>query len=354
MRFWLTRTAATAIMSVDNASVTGMDYSALPSNVRLVEWRDAGDGEIEYNDRPPLREQTFDVIPYCPYFDQFLTKLTGVTLAQAKKVKRDLIAEIYETKRQLPFHYPVAAGDYWWDASDDNMASSVIPSVQNSIASINSIVASLNTTIPAISTKITGSQTQLNLVNNAASGLKSEINAGLITQINAILVSAINAISGQFYACVVAPGNSLISYLNDTVLGYLDLPANTVNAKLQAGASIGLTTDIVHHLTDPFNGYGSGASATNLNFMTTPFPSNITVAGVPWTPLVNVPLSNSGWIPVGGTVPVTVTPAEAAAIMQGIAARSNDLSIKKNTKIGEVNALTTVAAVIAYDVTAGW
>jgi hypothetical protein len=40
--------------------------------------------------------------------------------------------------------------------------------------------------------------------------------------------------------------------------------------------------------------------------------------------------------------------------MSGIAARTNDLNLKRNTKIGEVNALTTVDDVIAYDVTTGW
>ena len=75
---------------------------------------------------------------------------------------------------------------------------------------------------------------------------------------------------------------------------------------------------------------------------------------VPWTALPNVATSDVVWIPVGGTAPVTVTPAEQAAIMSGIAARTNDLNVKKNTKLGQVAALTTIDAVIDYDVTTGW
>jgi len=40
--------------------------------------------------------------------------------------------------------------------------------------------------------------------------------------------------------------------------------------------------------------------------------------------------------------------------LTGIADRTNELFIIKNQKIGEVNALTTVAEVIAYDVLADW
>ena len=40
--------------------------------------------------------------------------------------------------------------------------------------------------------------------------------------------------------------------------------------------------------------------------------------------------------------------------MNGIAARTNDLQRQENTRSRQVNALTTVPAVIAYDVTTGW
>jgi hypothetical protein len=80
----------------------------------------------------------------------------------------------------------------------------------------------------------------------------------------------------------------------------------------------------------------------------------VTGSDIPWTNVPHVPVANAAWIPIGATSPVNVTPAEQAAIMSGIAARAADLNVKQNIKIGEVNALTTVTAVINYDVTTGW
>ena len=45
---------------------------------------------------------------------------------------------------------------------------------------------------------------------------------------------------------------------------------------------------------------------------------------------------------------------EQAAILSGIAARANDLNVKKNAKIAAITALTDIDDVIDYDVTAGW
>jgi hypothetical protein len=49
-----------------------------------------------------------------------------------------------------------------------------------------------------------------------------------------------------------------------------------------------------------------------------------------------------------------VTSAEQGAINNGITSKTQSLTTAKNSKIAAVNALTTIAAVIAYDVTAGW
>ena len=72
-----------------------------------------------------------------------------------------------------------------------------------------------------------------------------------------------------------------------------------------------------------------------------------------WTPMPG-PTTGLQWIPIGGTTPVPVTPAEETAILSGIAARTNTLAGKKNTKVAEVKALTAIPDVIDYDVTTGW
>jgi hypothetical protein len=246
MRWWL-NTDDPQIFCVDNATVSGMDFSSLPANLWMVQWTD-GKGELENqidantNDNG-LRERFIDVVPYAPFFQQFLAKLPMLTLAQAQQVQIDLIKQIFESKRQDPYHYPIAAGDYTWDASDEAMVSS------SSVASTNGLL-------------------------------------------------------------------NLATFLNGMV--------DTLNASIPA-----FTTDGISYVASP------GLSA----------------------PIAHVVLPTGPgmqWIPVGDTVPVTVTQAEQTAILNGISARTNALAGKKNVKVAQVKALTTIPAVIAYNVTTGW
>lgn len=121
MRWWLN--TDNKAFSYENALVTGgMDFSSLPTDIWMVQWID-GQGEIEYQDADGnnlngIRENFADVTPWAPFFQQFMILLPGITLAQAQKIQCDLINELYNDKRELPFHYPVAAGDFSWDATD--------------------------------------------------------------------------------------------------------------------------------------------------------------------------------------------------------------------------------------------
>jgi hypothetical protein len=352
-------------MSVDNASVAGMNYTTFPAHVSLVEWRE-GKGEVEYDDRPPLRESVYDVLPYCPFFDQFLTKLKGVTLPQAKKVKIDLVASVYDTKRQAPFHYPVAAGDYYWDATDEAMGSSTSAALQNTTAKLNEVVSRLN----ALVNSLLNAQLVAQINTNVAAGVNAAITAYnngvvaaanvLVSHINSQIVTPTNAAitDANTYTVGILNAN-LIPFINNTMIGSIG-SGNTINGKLQgftfealgilvaapglAGsmAPIGFGFPATGNFCSALGDGFSGAAGIN------------GVDGLPWTNVTNATTSNQQWIPVGGTTPVTVTPAEQAAIMSGIGVRSNDLAVKRNTKIGQINALTTVAAVIAYDVTTGW
>ncbi|MBO0716536.1 MAG: hypothetical protein J2P55_04270, partial [Rhizobiales bacterium] len=49
--FWMVTSAGA--MCVDNANVTGMNFSSLPPNVAMIQWRE-GRGEIEYSTGPAL------------------------------------------------------------------------------------------------------------------------------------------------------------------------------------------------------------------------------------------------------------------------------------------------------------
>lgn len=389
MRWWL-NTDSPRLFSVDNASVKGMDFSALDPDIWMVQWTE-GTGEIERQDDKGanlngLREQFIDITPYAPLFQQFLTLLQqqGLTLDQAKKVQIDLINQVFESKRQAPFHYPIAVGDYWWDATDATMGASTNAALQNTIAKVNEIASRLNSLVTAllngqliaqvnsrVTTKANSNDQQLRTdAQNAIVAYNVVVSslAVLISHINGQIVTPANAAFGDYNAFVVDVGNALIGHINTTMLGNFegtpDAGPNSINNRLRA-ADRGGSVTAAPGLSGNIAAFGSGfahtgnflsalgdafAGASGMNALT----GIQSIDNLAWTAIANVPTSSQQWIPIGATAPVNVTPAEQAAIMSGIAARTNDLNVKRNTKVVQVNALTTIAAVIAYDVTTGW
>jgi hypothetical protein len=302
-------------MGVDNAAVIGMDYSGLPANVYIVEWKE-DHGEIEYNDREPgLRENFIDIIPYAPYFQDFLSKLASPTLAQAKKMQIDIISLIYVSKRQLPFHYVVSAGSYDWDATDGETAAMSLQVIPKFYDVLGSLISQINAN-------------DQNIISQA-NGMRSGVNS-LITIVN------LNHTAGD----------DSVAHINNVVLGAWSFGGsdNTINQKLRTGsdgfAAPGLSTDIGHITVSYSNYTGSIAALTNPTAVALP-------SG--WT-------SGTGitWTPIGEEDPVDLSVLEMMGILSGIAARQQDALAVKTQKISEVNALATVAEVIAYDVTDGW
>lgn len=315
MRWWIIRDPVR--MSVDNDAVANIDLSDFPPELWMVEWRE-GRGETQPDANEPgangLRRNFIDVTPWVHYFPRFMRALPYLTIDQAKKIQIDLINELYESKRQAPFHYPVAAGDYWWDASDGTMFGSTTAGLQNAIAKVNEIIARLNSAIP--------------FLDDADEDLKADSNVYLRDA-----------------------GNALISYLNVTVVGTPAVPPvlggeNNINGALREFSVMidGAPVTVARP------GIAAGAAMPQHGGVF----GTITHAGYPWVPLTNVAVATTEWIPIGGTAPVPVTPAEQAAILQGIAERTNELNIVKNTKIAEVNALDDIDDVIDYDVLADW
>jgi hypothetical protein len=360
VRWWLT-TDPPRVFSVDNAAVKGMDFSALAPDIWMIQWTD-GKGEIErQNDDGEnlngLRETFIDVIPFAPLFQQFLQliKAKALLLPQAKKVQVDLIREIFEGKRQAPYHYPVAAGDYWWDATDETLFSSTAAGLQNAIASINAIAARLNSVIPALNANDASLATQ-------ATAIKDTI----ASYMNAYIVGAGNNLVNEINAWIVGPANASITATNGIINGIYahtnsavidSFNSNLMRGNIQVGetsysaAVPGMPPGGVPYAPTTLD--NNGLIGVDVSFSWYPIAGSA-VTPVPWTTLPNVAVANANWIPVGATAPVNVTPAEQAAIMSGIAARTAALNVTKNTKIGQVNALTDIDAVIAYNVTTGW
>jgi len=367
MRWWL-QTDPPCIMSVDNASVRGMDFSELiidDPDLWMVHWTE-GKGEIERQvvidgsgdgDRNlnGLREDFYDLTPYVPLFQQFLERIQAknLLLDQAKKVQIDLIKQLFESKRQLPYHYTVAAGDYWWDATDGSLYASTAGGLQSTNVKVNEVISQLNALVANINSIIVGgSNTNVSIGNT----LTAQVNSVVVDGLTSVFANLASEISTS----IVAPGNNTIGHVNNTVLGVGNSGTNTVNGKLHtaffpvpdpgfSAASPGLAVGFdIAHITYAF----SGVSNWYINHIGPGTFANI--GSIPWTSIGNVAPANAQWIPIGSTTPVNVTPNEQTAILTGIADRTNDLFIIKNQKIGEVNALTTVADVIAYDVLADW
>jgi phage gp45-like len=367
MRFWIVRHLNS--FGVENCHVDGMDFTTLEANIEIVEWKE-GMGEVEYNDRPKLRETITDVTPFAPFFDQFIAKLPYITLAQAKKIKCDLISLLYDNKRQLPYAYNVAAGNFTWDATDQSvlgMTTATIPSLISILVgtSDSTVVGKINTLADQINANIVapGNQT----IGQINSNIVTPGNNGFVTidsvfgQVNSGVVDPTNATFTQINNQIVSPGNALRYHLDDTVLGVFtgSYNVNCINDKLRgtgAEASVaapGLTADIPKsNVTFTLIGVSLSAIGSNpyrLAAITTNF---LNVSHASTTPDPSIPQIQ--WTPIGQANPVNLTATEMSGIMSGIANRQKSLMTTRFNKTAAVNALADIAAVIAYDVSTGW
>jgi hypothetical protein len=321
-----------AAMGVDNTNVVGMNYTALAPDVETIEWK-SGVGEIEYSDRARLRENFVDVTPYCPFFQQFMTLLVGITLTQAQKIQTDLIDVLYDSKRQMPYHYVVAAGDFMWEATDPTIAAmsiEVLPTI---------IGYSTGTSDATPVGKINALIDQINAwLVNPGNTLTTQIESNIVDGVNSIVADGTNS-------AVVNVHNNFISFFNGTILV-------TISGNLQTS---GLSTVPPNYAAPGLSGNlpSSGDTMGPIGHISgvtqNPFPT-FPHQGI--TPDPSIPPIN--WTPLGMASTVTLSATEMGTLMNGIAQRRASLLNVCTTKKAAVNALTTLAAVIAYDVTAGW
>jgi hypothetical protein len=300
MRWWLNTDHKT--FSFENAIVLGlMDFSSLPANVWMVQWTD-GRGEIEYQDDEGnnlngIRDNFTDIVPYVPFFQQFMNYLAGLTLAQAKKIQSELVTLLFETKSQSPYNHTIAAGNFNWETTDAAVAAM-------SIAMFPALLSGTNTSLNSLVTQI----------NAQFTSIASQINTGTVNQ-----------------------GDNLATFLN-SMIGYWGDGLNTINNKLHT--VLLASTDYV--------------AAPGLN----PQLDHTTVDFVPVTTTAltadNPGVASIQWIPLGQGTAVTMSVTEMSEIMSGIHNRRLSLTTTKFNKIEAINALTEISDVIAYDVTTGW
>jgi phage gp45-like len=301
MRFDINR--PNSYMFVDDI-IQDLDASDLPADVVRVRWLST-EGWIKYASKT-LETPITDASPYQIYLNRWTTaRLTAApppTLAEAQQIKTVLIAQLYDLKRQAPFFASTSAGAFNWEANDGamaNMATAMIPSI---IAAIGSVGSGSSSLISQLNANYNTWRSQLN--NNFAGGN--------------------------------ATGNSVIGFVNNTMLGVQD-GGNTINGRLVIGgdgsAPPGLVSPGIAHDGDSYafapvsalSVSGAGSGSMNLS-----------------------------WTPIGQAAPVTLSSADVSTIMTGIANRRTNLLTTKVNKTNAVNALTSIAGVIAYDATAGW
>jgi phage gp45-like len=361
MRFWIVRHLNS--FGVENCHVEDVDFTALAAGVEIVEWKE-GMGEIEYDDRPRLRETITDATPFVPFFDQFIAKLPNITLVQAKKIKCDLISLLYDNKRQLAYHYVVAAGDYSWDATDDvvaAMSTVAIPSLISAVAGISdtATINKINNVVDQVNTKVVNPGNTLSTQINSSGG-------SLANQINSVGGDFAANINSQVNTHVVSDGNYGFYQINTSFVsinGQLDyIKSNFVLCSDNLQSSGGVATPGLPGVLYDIANVPVPAASYITNIATA--YGSVSYPGVTGNPFTSVTQQSAGvgpvqipsmqWTPIDNAAPVTLSASEMAGLMSGIATRRSNLLNARITKKNAVNALTDIAAVIAYDVTTGW
>jgi hypothetical protein len=299
MRFVIIRSESMIV--IDNADLH-LDCSSLPANVEIVVYQEI-EGKVEYNDRPSVRTRFTDPSPYQTLLNSWMTAAAALApplqLDQAKQIKIDLVEAIFHHKRRLPF----ISGPWQYDARDES-------------------VANLEVLIRGTST-----------VGSSSSGLIANINVALSTitgQINSVH-SNITSWSGSM--------NTNFSQMNFLTSNAANIDMlGCINAYIIGGA----TVTISGSGSSPGPGPGSGAAQIAGASVSGSVTTDLTYAG------------NITMMPLNATTPQTIAASTVNTAIQGIASRRNTLNNDRLTKEVAINALTTIAQVVAYDATAGW
>jgi hypothetical protein len=388
MKFWLV--PANNVVTVDDAPMA-VDLSDVPANIYIVDWG-GKDGTILYTDRVGVREKFSDPSPYQTYINRWMLaaqdpnqnelgapSVQPITLAQAQAVKTSLINSLFDLKRQAPIDVTItvtpssssekATITTTYDASDENVSSMQSQAIGEMTGSAAGGHDSLGACIQRLEDSMNASADGLNYNLAVSAGNFNTSLASSASNFNASLAASINAINANF----VQHDNYISNYNNDV---------NTHNDNVgvfnsHMGVTVAGFNDNTHYMNsayvDAINGTlvscdaGGGVySAATMPHQSMP-DSNYT-AGMPTAVSLSATI---GSMPGASMSPATMSPAsmphvsaggipDAASLtmnqvaLQEILNRRNTLKTTQNTKNGEIGALTSVAAVAAYDVTAGW
>lgn len=250
---------------------------------------------------------------------------TGISLAQAKQIKSNLVNTIYDYKRQEPFTFTLSA------SFTANMSrSSVNLTKVSSTAGVNVGMTLTGTNIPAGTTvtAISGSTITMSAGPTAtANNVSVTATAPSNTTVDATDES-VAAMNQAFCGQVSSLENNLVevnAFTNAVAPNWNDLSHTSISYATTGGSVLTAT------LISP------GSSAPTFNASATSFTS----------PTIS-------WLPSGQTAPITMSFEQFYTLLQGLAARHLTLAVAKQTALNAIAACGTIAAVISFDVTAGW
>lgn len=305
-----------AVMRLSNIPAS-MTTSSLPSNVSYVQFDTVKGGAVIYNDRPGLPELFIDPSPYQSFVNAWITAMAtatpALTLSQAQAIKNALINAIYAVNRQLPVSVAVSAGNFPWDASDAAVTRLSALSGLLYIDPLNTVINGGSGQTGGLSQLVTDLNVwaaHFNTLNTNFGGL----NSGLQTAFNGLATNVTAALSTTKSNLDAAEPPGVANWTTTWSVGNC--------ASVTAPATSGAAAD--SNLVESFSSVGS----------------------------LTVPTMQL--IPVGSSAPVTVTPTDLQKIVLAIAAQTVKYQSTALAKQAAVNALSTIAAVSAYDATTGW
>jgi hypothetical protein len=282
------------IVSIDNQPLA-VDTSPLPVNVAIVAYDLAsGVGRIEYSDRLRLLEPFIDVVPYAPFVNSWLTQaalITGAPLTLS--LAQQIKLALVDGIFNSKRQLPITALGHTWDASDQ-----ALMGMQAAITSWD-VAAS---------------------ATSADSGLTQNFNG---ISIRTAPTSFINASPPA-----VADGGAI---------SYVPRPTQNLDGTWSFGQNV---------TSSYFAGSVSGGGFSSQAQFVAAYNSQLTAA-ITTGPSVQ-------WPPLNSTVTVSLAMTDMRSLISSINSRRTTLQNARLAKRNAINALATVAAVIAYDATTGW
>jgi hypothetical protein len=278
------------IVAIDNQPLA-VDTSPLASNIALVAYDcTAGKGSIEYNDRLRLLEPFIDMTPYAPFVNAWLTQAALVT--------------------DTPLTLPLAK----------TIKLSLVDGIFNSKRQLP--ITALGRTWDASDQALMGMQAAI--VSWDVAGAAFAADATLVNDFNNIGIATTriaNASANAAFSADSAP------------FTYIDSFSPPPNQTPHSGA--------IAFMTAVAGGGITGNAAFSANY------------GRPLSAITTQGPSIS-WPPLNSTVSVTLAMSDMRSLISSINSRRTTLQNTRLTKQNAINALSTIAAVIAYDVTTGW